>query len=129
MTDKYTDIQQEQVYRQTQRTSTGVTNKIHHTGTPRFHMNCQLEIPPEMQHFTEVLYHSAKSGKYEANNWLKPDGIGTDDKSNYASIFRHIASAYAGDKIDKDSGLDHRLHAACRLLMSYTRDKRGLNEK
>lgn len=86
-----------------------------------------LEYPKELSDHLKVLLHSAKTGKYTPNNWLLPDGKGCDRKSMYGSIFRHVADAYAGNKKDKDSGLDPRQHAAIRLMMDYTRDKRGLN--
>lgn len=88
-----------------------------------------VEVPEEMFDFIKILIHSAKSGKYEPNNWLKSEGaINSDKKSQYGSIFRHVSDGYVGVKVDKDSGYDPRLHAACRLLMSYTRDIRGLEE-
>lgn len=85
-----------------------------------------LDIPEEMLDFVLVLIHSARIGKYPPNNWLQPNGMGCDTRSMYASIFRHVSEAYCGLTVDRDSGLDPRLHAAARLLMDYTRDKRGL---
>jgi len=89
-----------------------------------------VEIPDTFSHFHEVLHKACQSGKYPANNWLEPNGYNTDKKSMYASIFRHCAEAYAGVRLDKESGLDPRLHAAVRLMMDYTRDYRGIkNDK
>ena len=85
-----------------------------------------LNFPNELLDHLEVLKHSAKIGKYRPNDWLNKDGKGCDHKSQYASIFRHVAEAYNGIKKDKDSGLDPRLHAAIRLMMDYTRDQKGL---
>lgn len=87
-----------------------------------------ITIPEYMLDFLQVLQHSADSGKYEPNNWLNKDGKGCDHRSMYASIHRHISHCSVGDYKDRDSGLDHRLHAAVRLMMDYTRDKIGLNE-
>lgn len=88
-----------------------------------------ITVPPEMFDFLDILQHSANTGKYEPDNWLKKDGIGCQHKKQYESINRHIAYCSVGkDFIDSDSGMDHRLHAAVRLLMDYTRDKRGLND-
>lgn len=83
-----------------------------------------VEIPPEMLEFIEVMILGAD--KYAPNNWLLPNGTNSDHKSMHASMFRHIASSSAGIRVDKDSGLDHLLNAACRCLMMYTRIKRGL---
>lgn len=88
-----------------------------------------ITIPECMLDFLKVLQQSADSGKYEPDNWLKKDGVGCDHKSMYASVHRHVAYCSASQYIDKDSGLDHRLHAAVRLLMDYTRDKLGLNDE
>lgn len=89
-----------------------------------------LEFPgivlPEMLAHIDVLAHSARIGKYPLNNWLEAGGRGCDHKSQYASIDRHKSEAYCLKKVDKDSGLDPRLHAMCRLGMDYTRDMRGL---
>ncbi len=83
-----------------------------------------VEIPSEMLEFIEVMILGAE--KYAPNNWLLPNGINSDHKSMHASMFRHIANSSAGIRIDKDSGLDHLLNAACRCLMMYCRIKRGL---
>lgn len=85
-----------------------------------------VTIPAEMYDFLVVLQDSADSGKYESDNWLKPDGNSIDNKSNYASIFRHVAEASTGSTQDKQSGRHPALHAACRLMMTYTRWKKGL---
>lgn len=79
---------------------------------------------PEYLDVFKINIHGSQ--KYEDENWLKSDGKGMSIKDNYASISRHSAQYYAREKVDIESGLDHRLHAACRLLMSYTRSKRHL---
>lgn len=80
-----------------------------------------ITIPYFMLDFLKVLQNSADSGKYEPDNWLNEDGKGCGHKAMYNSIHRHISHCSVGDYIDKDSGLDHRLHGAVRLLMDYTR--------
>jgi hypothetical protein len=86
-------------------------------------------FPVELFDHVQILVNSFKSGKYPMNNWLERNGKGCDNKSMYASIFRHVSAASNGIKLDKDSKMDHRLHAAIRLMMDYTRDQKGLNEK
>lgn len=92
-----------------------------HTGENK--MSDILEIPKPLFDLIEPLKHSAKIGKYPPNNWLSPAGAGCSHKAMYASIFRHAAEAYCRVKIDRDSGLDPRLHLALRVMMDYTRDK------
>ena len=85
-----------------------------------------LKLPEELDDFKQVLVQAARSGKYASNNWLTPDGGKQDKKHQYDSIMHHILAHLRGEKLDFDSKLDHRLHAACRLLMDYTRSKRNL---
>jgi hypothetical protein len=80
-----------------------------------------LEIPTEFNDIEDVLIEGAR--KYGANSWL--EGHHFNERDNFASINRHISKSLAGIELDEDSGLDHRLHAACRLLMAYTLEKRG----
>ena len=94
----------------------------------KFLENMEVQIPPEMMHFIDVLYHSANIGKYPANNWLEKDGMSCEHKKMYASMFRHLAEANCGSKKDKDSGLHPLLHLATRALMTYTRYKKGLDK-
>lgn len=84
----------------------------------------RIEYPEEFKDVVKVLEFGAT--KYEANSWL--EGIHFNKKDNDASIGRHWAKMVAGEEVDEESGLDHRLHAACRLLMSYTLFKRGLSD-
>lgn len=79
---------------------------------------------PEFLDVVDVLFYGVKKG-YDDENWLRPDGNTCSLKDNSASIFRHLAQYGVGNNID-ESGLDHRLHIACRALMSYTRNKRGV---
>lgn len=64
--------------------------------------------------------------KYEPNGWLKPDGSKTSLTDMHASMFRHLAASSAGQRIDKESQLDHLLHLATRALMLYTRIKHDI---
>jgi hypothetical protein len=79
-----------------------------------------IEMPSEFLDVVAVLAFGAT--KYGANSWL--EGKHFNHKDNHASMARHLAQAFCGKKLDVDSGLDHRLHLACRSLMSYTVDKR-----
>ena len=85
-----------------------------------------VTVPEPMMHFIKVLQQSADTGKYLADDWLLSEGKGCGHKKMYSSIHRHVSFASTNNNIDKDSGLDHRLHAAVRLLMDYTRDQLGL---
>lgn len=84
-----------------------------------------IELPDELYDFIEVMIHGAK--KYEANNWLKPDGKNSDHRSMHASMFRHLAESQVNSAKDHETGLDPLLHLAARALMFYTRRKRGLS--
>lgn len=86
-------------------------------------------IPIELFDHIQILVNSYKSGKYPMNNWLEVDGKGMDDKSNLASMFRHLAKMTAGEVLDNDSGMEHDLHLAIRSMMRYTRRKKGLVHK
>lgn len=68
------------------------------------------------------------SEKRPMNNWLNKDGDTMDKKSNYKSIMFHSAQASTGLDATRwdESGLQHKLHAACRLLMDHTREERGI---
>lgn len=79
---------------------------------------------PEFLDFLEVNMFGAK--KHGNANWLQPNGTKSSHRDMYASIFRHVAEGYAGKTADDESGLHPVLHAVSRLLMVYTRYKRGL---
>jgi hypothetical protein len=79
------------------------------------------EVPVEMFDFLDVIINGAK--KYQPNNWLSPFGVTMAHDANHDSMFHHLAESFSGVEKDKDSGMDPRLHLACRALMSYTRDK------
>ena len=85
----------------------------------------EIIIPDEFEHFTRVLYRAA-AGKYEPNNWMKPDGVNTDRKSAFASTHRHVAQSQFGERIDSETGLPHILHAIARLQMIHVRQVRGI---
>lgn len=91
--------------------------------------SANVEVPPEMFDFIKVMIASAKSGKYEPNNWLKKEGaINSDHKKMHESMFRHLASSQCGERFDKDNGLDPLLALAARAMMYYTRLQRGYHE-
>lgn len=79
---------------------------------------------PEFDDIIKVLEMGAK--KYSPNGWLEPEGPGTSHKEMHASLFRHLAASSAGIEKDKESGLDHLLHVACRALMLYCRKQRSI---
>lgn len=79
-------------------------------------------LPVEFFDVVKVLQHSAESGKYERDGWLK--GIGYEDEKNDASILRHFIAKRSGQVLDPETGLHTYLHAACRCLMAYTLWKR-----
>ena len=81
-------------------------------------------IPIEFLDVSLVL--GAGSEKHGKNNWLKKNGNTADHKSMHSSMFRHLASSYAGQRIDPDSGLPHLLHLSARSSMAYTLHKRGI---
>lgn len=79
---------------------------------------------PELFDFLEVFEAGVKQG-HKDGNWLEPAGVKMSRNENYASLSRHSAQYFCGNKLDQ-SGKDHRLHAAWRLLTSYCRDQRGI---
>lgn len=81
---------------------------------------------PEMLDVMDVLIQATESGKYEDENWLSTRGHSMSHKTNCDKTFHHLAMLYAGQILDKDSGLHHDLHVACRRLMDYVCWKRGI---
>lgn len=67
--------------------------------------------------------------KYGVDSWLQSDGPTMSIKSNFDSMSHHMAKYYCQDNKDSESGLDHRLHIACRALMSYVRYMRDIQHK
>lgn len=82
------------------------------------------EVPDEFFDFLDIVLMGAR--KYAPNNWLKPDGKRSSHKENHDSMFHHLAESYSGLKVDKESGQNPKLHLATRVLMGYTREKRGI---
>jgi len=66
--------------------------------------------------------------KYECNNWLKADGAKSDRKANFDSMSHHLAEGWVGgpESIDKESKYHPYKHLACRAIMGYIRDLRGI---
>lgn len=64
--------------------------------------------------------------KYEAKAWLEEEGATMGKARNSDSMFHHLAEHYAGIEQDHESGLSPLLHLACRALMAYTRQQRGI---
>lgn len=62
----------------------------------------------------KVLTFGAK--KYADDNWKLVE----DGKKRYiAALHRHLSAYYQGEKIDKESSLDHLAHALCCLIFLY----------
>lgn len=58
-----------------------------------------------------VLGHGAR--KYSEKNWLKVENA----RARYfAAAMRHLFAWWAGEKLDRESGLPHLAHAGCNLL-------------
>jgi hypothetical protein len=84
----------------------------------------ELFCPEFLIGVMEVVRNGAK--KYCPNGWVHPNGVGTSAREQHASMSRHLASSYAGNPIDKESGLYHYQHLATRALMAYTRAVRDI---
>lgn len=67
----------------------------------------------------EVLGFGAE--KYEENSW---QGIAAATPERYqAAALRHLYQYGTGEKIDKESGKSHLVHAACNLMFLYWSDQ------
>ena len=70
------------------------------------------------------------AAKYSPNGWLESNGKRTSFKEYHDSMFHHLAMSFAGERIDKESGLDHLLHVITNAQMLYTRLQRNIrNDK
>nr|DAF73372.1 MAG TPA: hypothetical protein [Caudoviricetes sp.] len=63
----------------------------------------------------EVLGFGAE--KYGENNWQA-----VEPKRYKAAALRHMCQYCAGEKVDKESGKSHLVHAACNLMFLYWSD-------
>lgn len=81
-------------------------------------------LHPDLLDFLDVLEAGAQ--KYAVNNWLEPNGKRASHKDNHDSMSHHFSESYCGILKDKDSGLNPKLHLACRALMGYVRQKNGI---
>ena len=82
-------------------------------------------FPREFYDILKVLEMGAiKHGRF---NWLEPGGSKSSHKDMHASMFRHLAESSAKSGVDHESGFSPLLHLACRALMMYTRQQRGLD--
>ena len=60
--------------------------------------------------------------KYGYGSYLDVDNVSMEHRANCASICRHVAHHLVHpDVLDEESGVDHMLHAAFRLLAAYQR--------
>lgn len=93
----------------------------HDDGKARF----DLLQPLALTEVAKVLEHGSK--KYADNNWRK----GAAWSRYYGALQRHLNAWWAGESLDKDSGLGHLAHAACCLmfLQSYEIEKLGTDDR
>lgn len=82
---------------------------------------------PEFIDFHQVLDYGAK--KHGDVNWLEPNGNTVDHKTNYNSMFHHLAEGFSGKTVDPESGLHPLLHLITRAQIAYVRYQRGLVHK
>lgn len=82
-----------------------------------------LLVPKFLLGLGDVMAHGAK--KYGRNNWRQ----GIDTNRLYAAAQRHMNQYHAGEVLDKDSGLNHLLHAAANMMMEYWYDCKPDREK
>lgn len=64
----------------------------------------------------EVLGFGAE--KYGENNWQA-----IEPKRYRAAALRHMYQYCSGEKVDKESGKSHLIHAACNLMFLYWSDQ------
>lgn len=90
-------------------------------------LNIPCTVPRELFDFLAVLLMGIE--KYGADSWLK-DGKTFHGKENEDHVFHHLAALQRAQKPEDyidESGLDHALHGAARLLMGYTLRRRDLD--
>ncbi len=68
-----------------------------------------------------VLMHGAK--KYSEYGWKK---VPRAKERYFSAAMRHLTSWWQGEKIDRESGLNHLAHAGCCLLFLMWHDKKEL---
>ena len=74
----------------------------------------------EVEEVVKVLTHGAE--KYEDDNWKY---VEPGYNRYFAATMRHLVLWKLGEKIDKDSRLNHLAHAICCLLFMLWKDKEG----
>mgnify|MGYP001568131910 CR=1 FL=1 len=76
--------------------------------------------PEWLLEVSQVLTHGAK--KYGLYNWQNR----LERRRILAAALRHIIAYWKGEKIDKDSGLQHLAHASCCIMFLawYERKKK-----
>ena len=70
-----------------------------------------------------VLGKSAKIGKYTDFGWMKSPHNWSKD---FDACMRHLTCWYHTGALDPESNESHLLHASCRLMMLYIREKLGV---
>ncbi len=71
----------------------------------------------------------AGAAKHGDLNFLEANGSRCSHKDMHDSMFHHLAQSYAGNRLDKETQLDHLLHLITRGMIAYTRIQRGLEHK
>lgn len=62
--------------------------------------------------------------KYEPRGWE----AGMDWHRCYNSMLRHLFAWFAGEDLDKETGISHMSHAACNALFLVAYEKRGVGQ-
>lgn len=78
----------------------------------------------EVEEIVKVLMHGSK--KYSEYGWKK---VPRAKERYFSAAMRHITAWWSGEKLDKESGLNHLAHAGCCLLFLMWHDKKELRQK
>ena len=74
---------------------------------------------PALREVESVLAMNA-NGKYKGIKWQSKTIDWHDSKA-----VKHLNASHCGTRLDHETGLSHRAHAACRLLMSLALELNG----
>jgi hypothetical protein len=86
-----------------------------------------MTLPIDFFDVEQVIEMGAK--KHGADTWKEYGNPSMKLKNNHASMSRHLSEYYCGVTEDAESGLHPLLHLACRALMAYTVQKKGVQEE
>lgn len=62
--------------------------------------------------------------KYAARNWER----GLEHSRTFAAAQRHLIAFHRGERLDPETQLDHRAHAACEMLFALAFEARGRSD-